>query len=126
MDTPFLDVLRTYFRGERIEGLFFIVPFGLACLGFAAAILKGERTAFSFGVAAPFVVLGLVLVLVGGAVALRTPTQVDELTTLYQRDQAAFVAQELPRMARVNANWPTQSNGRRSSWGTSSSKAACS
>ena len=39
---PFLDVMHAYFRGERIEALYFIVPIGLLMVAFAAV---GLRTA---------------------------------------------------------------------------------
>lgn len=103
---PFLEIMQEYFRGERAEALWFIVPVGLASLTFAAVVFRTQRDGFMWGVGAPFVVLGLALLVVGASVGLRTPGQVEGLTALYQRDVAAFVAQELPRMEQVNRAWP--------------------
>lgn len=36
----------------------------------------------------------------------RTPTQVTALERAYGEDPVAMVAEELPRMEKVNANWP--------------------
>jgi hypothetical protein len=103
---PFLDVMQEYFRGERAEALWFILPMGLTCLTFAVVVLRTQRGGFMWGVATPFVVIGLVLLVVGLTVGLRTTGQVEALTSLHQQDVAAFVAQELPRMAQVNRGWP--------------------
>jgi hypothetical protein len=54
----------------------------------------------------PFALLGLALLVTGAVVGLRTPGQVEHLTGLYEADKAAFIAEEVPRMEQVNANWP--------------------
>ena len=51
---PFLDVMHAYFRGERIEALYFIVPIGLAMVGFAAVTLRAERGGFAERRARPY------------------------------------------------------------------------
>lgn len=105
-DAAFLDVLRAYFRGERLEALIFIAPLGLASVAFAVALLRDERTGFTWGVAVPFLVLGLALVGVGLGVGLRTPGQVDALLQQHAAEPTAAIAQEAARMAAVNAWWP--------------------
>lgn len=102
---PFLDVMHTYFRGERIESLYFLVPFGLACLTMAGVALKAERGGFGWGLAVPFVLLGLLALGVGGGVGLRTPAQVAQIEAAYNADPAAMLREELPRMEKVNNNW---------------------
>lgn len=103
---PFLEILDTYFRGERAESLYFILPLGLACLAFAAAVLAAERSSFVVGVAGVFVVLGLALSAVGGGVGFRTASQVTTLHKEFDTDRAAFAVKEGARMEKVNANWP--------------------
>lgn len=103
---PFIDVLSTYFRGERVESLAFILPLGLLSITFGAVLLWDERSAFHWGIALPFLLLGTALVVTGAAVGLRTPEQVSALSGLYRDDVARFLAQELPRMQKVNGNWP--------------------
>jgi hypothetical protein len=43
----------------------------------------------------------------GGAfLAVRSDRQIAELAARYEQDPRALVAEEVPRMAKVNANWP--------------------
>lgn len=102
----FLDVMHDYFKGERAEALLFIVPLGIASLVAGALLVFGVREAFARGVGAPCLVLGLVLAGVGGAVALRTPSQVATFEARYRADAASAVKEELARMRKVNAAWP--------------------
>lgn len=102
----FLDVMQTYFRGERIEALGFIVPLGVLLVGFAAVTLRAERGGFAWGLAVPLAVFGLVAIVTGAAVGLRTAGQVAEIEAGFNSDPAAMVATELPRMQQVNQNWP--------------------
>ena len=44
---PFLEIMHAYFRGERIEALYFIVPIGVLMLAFAAVTLRAERGGFA-------------------------------------------------------------------------------
>ncbi len=39
----FIDVMTAYFRGEKLESLFFILPIGLFLVPIAADALKVER-----------------------------------------------------------------------------------
>ncbi len=102
----FLDVMHTYFRGERLEALYFIVPVGLLLIAFAGVTLKAERGGFAWGLAIPLVLFGLVALATGLGVGLRTPAQVADIEAAYAADPSAMVAEELPRMEVVNANWP--------------------
>lgn len=103
---PFLDVMHAYFRGERIEALAFIVPAGLVLITMAIVALRAERGGFAWGMAIPFVLFGLVSVVTGASVGLRTPAQVAGIEQSFSEDPAAMVSEELPRMRTVNANWP--------------------
>lgn len=102
----FLDQLHEYFRGERLEALFFITPGGLVLLAIAGAALWGERGPFGVALAVPLVLFGLVALGTGLAVGLRTPGQVSTLEAGHAASPKAMVEQELPRMRKVNANWP--------------------
>ncbi len=103
---PFLDVMHAYFRGERIEALCFIVPIGVAMLAFAAVTLRAERGGFAWGLAIPLIVFGLFAIGVGAAVGLRTAGQVAGIESGFQDNPSAMLAEEVPRMEKVNANWP--------------------
>jgi len=103
---PFLDTMHTYFRGERLEALYFIVPIGIAMLAFAGVTLRAERGGFAWGLAIPLLLFGLAAIGTGAAVGLRTPGQVAEIESGYQSDPSAMLSSELPRMQKVNDNWP--------------------
>ncbi|MFW2386713.1 MAG: hypothetical protein ACN4G0_00130 [Polyangiales bacterium] len=98
--------MHSYFRGERIEALGFIVPVGVAMLAFAAVTLRAERGGFAWGLAVPLIVFGLFAIGIGAAVGLRTGGQVAAIESGMQEDPAAMLADELPRMRKVNDNWP--------------------
>ncbi|AEG71173.1 hypothetical protein [Ralstonia solanacearum] len=104
---PFIDVMHTYFRGEKIEALFFIATTGLALVIFGITALKVERGGYAWGVGIPSILFGLVLIGVGAGVGLRTDKQVAELERSFQRSPAALVQGELPRMEKVNATFRT-------------------
>jgi hypothetical protein len=98
--------MHAYFRGERIEALYFIVPIGVAMVAFAAVTLRAERGGFAWGLAVPLVLFGLFAIGIGSAVGLRTHGQVAALEAGLEREPGAMVAAELPRMRKVNDNWP--------------------
>ncbi len=103
---PFLTQMQSYFRGERLEAIFYIAPAGLLLWALALTALKAERGAFAWGLAVPWFVFGLVLVGVGAGVGLRTPAQLEALEKDYAASPKEMVAKELPRMQQVNKVWP--------------------
>ncbi len=78
----FLEILNTYFWGERAEALFFIVPIGVLSLVFAGVVYRTQEGGFMWGIVIPFVLLGLALLVTGAVVGRRTSGQVDHLTAL--------------------------------------------
>ncbi|MGB5704762.1 MAG: hypothetical protein WBM48_18215 [Polyangiales bacterium] len=102
---PFVDAMHTYFRGERVEALYFIVPLGVAFVAFAAVTLRAERGGFAWGLAVPLALFGLIAIGTGASIGIRTPGQVSEIEAGYRADPSAMLANELPRMQKVNANW---------------------
>ncbi|MEM6292821.1 MAG: hypothetical protein AAGA54_16220 [Myxococcota bacterium] len=102
----FLDVMHTYFRGERIESWFYILPAGLVLLGLAVTAWVSYKDGFGYGLAIPLALFGLIFAGAATGIGMRTPGQVQALEQAYADDPAAMVAEELPRMEKVNANWP--------------------
>jgi hypothetical protein len=105
MNSALTQILESYFQGEKIEALVFILPIGLLCLVFAVWMLV-EGGSFHRGVAIPFVIMGLVMSIVGGVVGYRTPTQVRELHSEFAIRPEAAQKQEIVRMQKVNDAWP--------------------
>jgi hypothetical protein len=97
--------MHAYFRGERIEAFYFILPVGVAFLAFAVVALRAERGGFAWGLAVPLVLFGLIAIGTGAAVGFRTTGQVAEIEARYKSDPSAMLAEELPRMRKVNGNW---------------------
>ena len=101
----FLEIMHTYFRGEKLEALWFILPVGILLLTFGVVALKAERGGFAWGVAIPCILFGLIFMGTGIGVGTRTKGQVAELEQTFQKSSAAMVQKELPRMEKVNANF---------------------
>ncbi|MEM6292820.1 MAG: hypothetical protein AAGA54_16215 [Myxococcota bacterium] len=101
----FLDVMHTYFRGERTEAWFYILPAGVVLLGLAVTAWVSYKDGFGYGLAIPLALFGLMGIGTGIGLGLRTPGQVQALERAYAEDPAAMVAEELPRMEKVNANF---------------------
>ena len=101
-----LEMLSTYFQGEKSEALVFILPIGLLSLVFGGWLLAEGEAGFTRGVAIPFLLMGLVMAVVGGVVGFRTPSQVKTLETAISQNAPVAVKEELSRMERVNKAWP--------------------
>jgi hypothetical protein len=101
----FLQTMQAYFRGEKLEALWFIIPLGLTLVGFAVVAVKVERGGFAWGLAVPCALFGLVALVTGGVVAARTERQVAAIEQGFAEAPAALVATELPRMEKVNADF---------------------
>ncbi len=97
-------VMNDYFQGEKIEALVFILTIGLLSLVFGGWLLS-EGGNFAKGVAIPFLLLGLVTVIVGGLVGFRTPSQLRSLELGLATDKIATVSAEIQRMKKVNQAW---------------------
>jgi hypothetical protein len=103
----FLEIMQTYFRGEKLEALFFILPIGLALIAFGLVAFKAEHGGFAWGVAVPAILFGLILAGTGIGVGARTSGQVSQLERGFSEAPAAMVKEELPRMQKVNKNFRT-------------------
>ena len=75
----FIEIMYTYFRGEKLEALMFILPVGLLLFGFGIAALKAERGGFAWGIAVPCLIFGIIFIRTGIGVGARTKGQVTQL-----------------------------------------------
>jgi len=108
---PLQDAVSSYFQGEKIESLVFVLPLGLLSVVFGTWLLAEAREAFARGVGWPFVVLGLALSVTGAAVGFRTPGQVERLEAALSTAPREALVAEQARMAKVNAAWPRYAAG---------------
>jgi hypothetical protein len=95
------EALPTYFNAERVTGIV-VAIYGIALLGAAAYLHRTHTGPFMWGIVVPLAVLGLGALVGGGVLAWKTGPQLEALLALAPAD---LLAQELPRMHRVNANW---------------------
>lgn len=99
------EALLTYFQGEKVEALVFILPLGLLSLVFGTWLILDGREAFMRGMALPCLVFGAVLAVAGGTVGFRTPAQVERLELALEQAPAPALVAEIQRMDKVNRNW---------------------
>ncbi len=91
-----------YFSEEKAESWLFILV-GVVALGASVWLL---RTGSSYrGMAWPLIAVGLIQLVVGGTVALRTDAQVAALTAQLASSPSAFQLAEVPRMEVVMRNF---------------------
>ena len=101
----FLAHMQEYFRAEK--GIAFaMVALGLLTLAAAFWVWRVQEGGFRTGMMITLAIVGLGMAAGGAGLAIRTDGQVSALQALLASDPAALAAQELERMARVNANWP--------------------
>lgn len=97
-------MLDTYFKAEKYEALLFLVIGALGIAFILYTILK-IKLSFYNGLAIPFILLGLIQIVVGGSVFFRTDKQLAHLKSLHETNPKAYVAEEVPRMKAVNRNF---------------------
>lgn len=101
----FVDVMHTYFRGEKFLGVV-LVPVGLVALGFAIHLWRAHSGGFMWAMMVPLVLAGVGFAAGGTFLAVKTGKQVADLEQQYREAPAEMLAQERKRMDKVNANWP--------------------
>jgi hypothetical protein len=97
--------VRSYFLAERDLGIFLSIA-GVVALAIVATLYGSHTNGFQWGVAFPLTIVGLAASFGGGSLAARSRRQAASFAELAASDPAQLAAEELPRMARVNANWP--------------------
>jgi hypothetical protein len=101
----FIEPMNTYFRGEKIEAYWFLLPTGLLLVGLGVVALKAEKGGFALGLAIPCFLFGLILIGTGIGVGPRTDGQAAEIERTFLDDPSTLVYKELPRMEKVGANF---------------------
>jgi hypothetical protein len=101
----FAFAMQAYFAGEKLTGIVFAC-YGALLLGAALGLQRVDSGPFAWGFIVPIGIVGLAGLVGGSILAWKTGPQVEALASLYGQDVDAFLAQELPRMRKVNANWP--------------------
>lgn len=95
------EAMQTYFAAEKLTGTLLAI-YGVVLLGVAAYLHQTHTGGFMWGIVVPLGILGLGATLGGVGLAIKTGPQLAALQALGPAD---LMVQELPRMAKVNANW---------------------
>lgn len=101
----FVEILQEYFRGEKQTGIALAVV-GVGLVAGSLWVFRAQTGGFAWGLAVPLLLVGLAFGGGGAFLALRSDRQITELAARHEKDPAALVAEEAPRMAKVNAAWP--------------------
>lgn len=99
-----MDFIKTYFTAEKNESLIFIL-FGVLTIGFSVYALVKWGDSFYRGFAIPAILIGIIQIVVGSTVYLRTDQQILKVETSYQQDKSTFKSTEGPRMDSVMKNF---------------------
>lgn len=102
---PFTEAMQTYFRAEKHVGVAMAV-LGVLVLAAALWVHRTQSGGFALGLWIPLGLFGLGAAIGGPFLAVRSERQIAEYTERAAKEPAAFLAEETPRMERVNANWP--------------------
>lgn len=92
--------LITYFTGEKIEGLLFLI-LGSGTIFIALWFFLKGKDSFLTGMAYPFMLIALIQIAVGSTIYFRTDRQASALIQQIDRSNEAFFKEEVKRMETV-------------------------
>lgn len=93
--------LVSYFAAEKQESLLFVI---VAVAAFGVSLILWKNNSAYKAMSLPLVAIGVIQLIVGGSVYLRTGAQVQSLTIQLQSAPEQFQKDELARMKTVNAH----------------------
>jgi hypothetical protein len=99
-----MEFIKSYLNAEKSESLIFVC-IGMVSISFATYLLFKWSDSFYKGFAIPVITVGLIQLLVGGIVYLRTDSQIMNLETLHQQNSTDFKNSETTRMNVVMKNF---------------------
>jgi hypothetical protein len=101
--------INKYFLAEKYESLFFII-FGLLAFALSIYGLFFLKTKFWYDGAIPLILVGLIQVVVGTTVYLRSDADIVRANEYLTKERSKFKTEELPRMEIVNKNFDSYRN----------------
>ncbi len=97
------DIIK-YFTAEKNESLIF-VALGMVAISLAFYGMFSLRTDFFRGMFYPLILIGLIQLVVGGSVYLRSPKDIERVSAQFNNDPEKLETEEMPRMIVVNKNF---------------------
>ncbi len=101
---PDIDFIKTYFTEEKIESFFFIV-IGLISISLALIFWFVIKYSFYNGLAYPLLIIGIIQLVVGTTVYLRSPKDTMRVEFIIKNEPSKIKTEELPRMDQVIKNF---------------------
>lgn len=95
--TPSLNFITTYFTEEKIESLFFII-IGIISISLAFIFWFIIKYSFYNGFAFPLLLVGLIQLVVGTTVYIRSPKDIIRVEKIIKNEPQKIQTEELPRM----------------------------
>jgi len=95
-----LDFITTYFTEEKIESLFFII-IGFITTLLACFFLWIIKYSFFKGIAFPFLLIGLIQIIVGSTIYQRTPKDILRVEQIIKVNPQHLQNTEIPRIEKV-------------------------
>ena len=99
-----MEFVNKYFWAERMESLLFMIVGGLAVI-LACKGWLGEYNELFRGMAWPFLLVGLIQLIVGASVYFRSPRDARRVNRMLENDPAQIRKEEIPRMEQVMRNF---------------------
>lgn len=93
-----------YFNGERSESYLFI-SMGVIALVMAVWFILVLKTSFWKGVAAPFIIVALLELVVGYTIVTRSPKDIARVEAYQTKEPRKIRTDEIPRMEKVMRNF---------------------
>ncbi len=95
-----VNFVTTYFTEEEIESLFFIIV-GVITISLAFIFWFIIKYSFYNGLAFPFLIIGLIQLIVGTTVYIRSPKDIVKVEHIIKHEPQKIQTEELPRMETV-------------------------
>jgi predicted membrane channel-forming protein YqfA (hemolysin III family) len=94
----------SYFKQEQIESLIFII-LGILSICLALIFLGIIKYSFFKGMAVPLLAVGLIQLIVGTTIYLRSPEDKYRVTQMLINERSKIKTEEIPRMEKVMQNF---------------------
>ena len=98
------NFVSTYFTEEKIESLFFII-IGIITISLAIIFWFIIKYSFYNGLAFPLLIVGLIQLIVGTTVYIRSPKDIIKVEQMMKQEPHKIKTEELPRMEMVMKNF---------------------
>jgi len=99
-----MTAIEDYFKAERSESVMFILV-GLVAIGLSVYFLIKFDHPFYTGLAYPLILVALIQLTVGTTVYLRSPKDLQRVTSFVEQEEGKIESAEIPRMKEVMKNF---------------------